>query len=419
MDLRRSFKPEGWVVAALAVLAAACGRGGPVAIKVTPLPTFDPVTRHLAVFDKAWAAVHTQYVRDDFNGLDWEALGDDYRGRVSAGLSEAEFAETMQALLANLPDRQAVFETRQQRLEEETADRRTYHGIGAFISFRDEPEPHVVVLSVIGDSPAEAAGLQSHDSIYAVDGEPFTADDADVPAERIRGDPDSTVVLTVQSPGEPRRDVTIQRQQILAADVLRGGYLDDLGVAYYRVPVAAESTLAQTIAENLLSIGEERPLNGLVIDLRVARSGDGSWPLSQMLTLFGNGELGEYYSRAGADPLAIEGRDLAGSQTVPMVILVGPDTEGSPEIFAAALQSVGRARLIGLPTAGAVEGFTEVPLPDGSRMFLATSSFRTQDNLDLANTGLTPDVAVPSDWDQITSERDPVLAAALTLLLSP
>jgi len=190
-------------------------------------------------------------------------------------------------------------------------------------------------------------------------------------------------------------------------------------VAYYRVPVAAESTLAQTIAENLLSIGEERPLNGLVIDLRVARSGDGSWPLSQMLTLFGNGELGEYYSRAGADPLAIEGRDLAGSQTVPMVILVGPDTEGSPEIFAAALQSVGRARLIGLPTAGAVEGFTEVPLPDGSRMFLATSSFRTQDNLDLANTGLTPDVAVPSDWDQITSERDPVLAAALTLLLSP
>ena len=70
------------------------------------------------------------------------------------------------------------------------------------------------------------------------------------------------------------------------------------------------------------------------------------------------------------------------SQTVPLMLLIGPDTEGSPEIFAAALQSTGRARLIGMPTPGAVEGFTEVPLPDGSRMFLAPSSFRTQHNVD-------------------------------------
>lgn len=401
----------------LALLAAACGSGAPAAIQVTPVPTIDPVTRHLAVFDKAWMTVHTQYVRDDFNGVDWQALGEEYRGRVSAGLSEAEFIEAMETLLANLPDNQASFETRQQRLEAETADLRTYHGIGAFIAFRHEPEPHVVILAVVKDSPAEAAGLDSHDSIYAIDGEPFTVEDEAVPAERIRGDPDSTVVLTVQSPGEPRREVTIEREQIVATDVLRGGYLSSLGVAYYRVPVAAESTLAQTIAENLLSIDENEPLVGLVLDLRVARSGNGSWPLAQMLTLFGNGEVGEYYTREGNDPLSIEGQNLAGSQTVPLTILVGPDTEGSPEIFAAALQSTGRARLVGLPTPGAVEGFTEVPLPDGSRMFLATSSFRTQHNVDLASAGLTPDVRVNGDWDEITSARDPVLAAALDLLL--
>ena len=398
-------------------LATACGRAGPAQIKVTPVPTLDPVTRHLDVFETAWQTVDSQYVRDDFNGVDWSSLGDEYRGRVSAGLSEAEFAEAMQSLLGNLPDSQATFETRQQRLEEETADRRTYHGIGAFIAFRDEPQPHVVILAVIKDSPAEQAGLQSHDSIYAIDGVPFALEDAAVPAERIRGEPDSTVVLTVQTPGQKRREVTIQREQIQAADVLRGGYLDELEVAYYRVPVAAESSLAQTIAENLLGLGENQPLKGLVIDLRVARSGNGNWPLAQMLTLFGDGEVGEYYTRAGSDILNIAGQDLGGSQTVPLMILVGPDTEGSPEIFAAALQSSGRARLLGLPTPGAVEGYTEVPLPDGSRMFLATSSFRTTDNLDLANTGLVPDVRVPGDWDEITSEEDPALATALGLLL--
>lgn len=417
MPMRRTLSLS--LLAGMAVAMAACGGRGPAEIRVTPIPTIDPVTRHLAVFEKAWSTVHNQYVVDDLHGLDWEALGEEYRGRVSAGLSEAEFAQTMQSLLANLPENQAAFETRQQRLDEETADRRTYHGIGAFIAFRAEPEPHVVILSVINDSPAQAAGLEPHDSIFAIDGVPFSLEDEAVPAERIRGEPDSSVALTVRSPGEAPREVTIEREQIVATDVLRGGYLEDLGVAYYRIPVAAESTLAQTIAENLLSIGEDRPLNGLILDLRVARSGNGSWPLSQMLTLFGNGELGEYYTRAGSDKLVIEGRNLAGSQTVPMMILVGPDTEGSPEIFAAALQSSGRARLVGLPTPGAVEGFTEVPLPDGSRLFLATSSFRTQHNVDLANSGLTPDVRVNSDWDQITSDRDPVLGAALSLLLSP
>jgi carboxyl-terminal processing protease len=226
------------------------------------------------------------------------------------------------------------------------------------------------------------------------------------------------VVLSVQSPGGPRRDLTIDREQIVAADVLRGRFLDTVGVAYYRVPVSAENTLAQTIADNLATLSADKPLNGLVLDLRVARSGNGSWPLAQMLTLFGNGDLGEYYSRDGSDPLSVEGQDLAGSQTVPMMILVGPDTEGSPEIFAAALQSTGRARLVGLPTPGAVEGFSEVALPDGSRLFLATSSFRTHDNLDLATSGLTPDVNVSGDWDEITTEEDPVFATAVVLLLS-
>jgi carboxyl-terminal processing protease len=404
-------------LAGLAFFAAGCSGSRAATIKVTPIPTIDPVTRHLAVFQTAWDAVNTQYVRQDFDGVDWESLGNEYRGRVTAATSEEEFAQTMQALLANLPDSQATFETRAQRLEQETSDRRVYHGIGAFISFRAEPEPHVVVLSVIKDSPAEAAGLEPHDSIYAIDGVAFTEADAEVPAERIRGDPDTTVVLSVQSPGGQRRDLSIDREQIVAADVLRGGYLDSVGVAYYRVPVSAESTLADIIAENLSNLSPSDPLHGLVIDLRVARSGNGSWPLSQMLTLFGNGDLGEYYSREGSDPLSVEGRDLAGSQTVPMMILVGPDTEGSPEVFAAALQSTGRARLVGLPTPGAVEGFSEVPLPDGSRLFLATSSFRTHDNLDLASTGLTPDITVSGDWDEITTDQDPVLAAAVSLLL--
>ena len=77
-----------------------------------------------------------------------------------------------------------------------------------------------------------------------------------------------------------------------------------------------------------------------------------------------------------------------------------------------------RAVLFGQPTPGAVEGFDEIALPDGSRMFLATSSFRTSSNLDLAKTGITPDREFDADWGTIQIDEDPVLGAALNLLVS-
>ena len=137
-----------------------------------------------------------------------------------------------------------------------------------------------------------------------------------------------------------------------------------------------------------------------------------------MLTLFGNGDLGEFYGRTDTQTVKIEGQDAGGSQTVPLVILIGPDTEGSPEIFAGALQGAKRAKLMGLSTPGAIEQFSEIQLPDGSRLFLATSSFRTPDRIDLARSGLTPDLGVKEDWDMLSDDNDSAVEAAVTLLLS-
>jgi carboxyl-terminal processing protease len=103
---------------------------------------------------------------------------------------------------------------------------------------------------------------------------------------------------------------------------------------------------------------------------------------------------------------------------VPLVVLTGPDTEGTPEIFAAALQASGRAIVIGQDTPGSVQGFAEIALPDGSRMFLATSSYRTTTGVDLAAIGVTPDVVIDADWDSFTTTDDPVIEAALAYILA-
>jgi C-terminal processing protease CtpA/Prc len=137
-----------------------------------------------------------------------------------------------------------------------------------------------------------------------------------------------------------------------------------------------------------------------------------------LLTLFSDGNHGSLYSREGQTPLTVEGQDFFNSQSIPLVILIGPDTNGPSEVLAAALQANGRATLVGLPTPGQVLGFEVRRLFDGSQLTFAASSFLTSDGQDLAWSGVSPDVLVNDDWDQVSTEFDPVIEAAEQLLLA-
>jgi len=77
------------------------------------------------------------------------------------------------------------------------------------------------------------------------------------------------------------------------------------------------------------------------------------------------------------------------------------------------MQAIGRAAVIGLPTPGLVETAGEFPMPDGSRAFIVTSSYRTPTGQDIGQGGVEPDVIVERDWDAVTTTNDPVRNAAV------
>jgi len=386
--------------------------------RATPTATRPPIpdsaVRHLRVLAAVDAAVREQYLREDLDGLDWEALLAAYRARIEAGLSEDEFIETMRALAGEFPPGSARYLSRAERIRAETTDTRTFTGIGVYWSFRAEPEPRVLILAVIAGTPAERAGLQPHDAIYAVDGQPIGPDDRETVVNRIRGPKGTSVTLTVQTPGEPRRDVTLERDIIAAADVLRGTFFEGTGLAYYRLPVVAAGDLAEALAQDL--DGQPQKPSGLILDLRTSR-GIEPQTLLQLLSLFGDGDFGQFYTRTMSETISLEGINVNGSQTVPLIILIGPDTAAQAEILAGALQASGRATLIGLPTPGDTELLTDVDLPDGSRFSLVTASFRLPDGTDLGLAGVQPDIRVEGDWDSFSRpEDDPALQAAIAEL---
>jgi len=72
--------------------------------------------------------------------------------------------------------------------------------------------------------------------------------------------------------------------------------------------------------------------------------------------------------------------------------------------------------IVGEPTPGEVETQSAYYLPDGSRMFLQSASFRLANGDELGTTGVVPDVLVPGGWDQILPNQDPVLDQAIQIL---
>ena len=399
-------------------LLPACARLFPTEPPPTPtsLPTPEPIYRE--TFEALWQTIQDNYVYSDFGGADWQAAHDTYTLQVSLINDDESFADLMKEMVALLPAEDVILQTRLERLEAETSNTANYEGIGAFVAFRTEPEPHVVLLAIVPGSPAEQAGLQAHDSILAIDGDPVRAEEGLDVVQRVRGPAGSAVVLSVRAPDGRLSEVEVIRGELTAGALLQArtiqGAAPDEEFLYVLFPPVADEALITAFATAMDGVDFPN-LDGIILDLRIAAA-RGGWPLDVLSSLFTGGPLGEFYTRSQIGPFAIEGTDVEGSQSVPLVVLVGRDTGGLPEILASILQSNGRAVVVGGPTDGAIEIFNEYPLPDGSRVFLIASSFRTIDGTEIGLTGVIPNVVVETDWDRVSEEVDPVLEAALEAL---
>jgi carboxyl-terminal processing protease len=164
----------------------------------------------------------------------------------------------------------------------------------------------------------------------------------------------------------------------------------------------------------------EAPLDGLIIDNRF-NSGGASNVMLDVLSNFTDGTVGYFVNRSGEEPLTVSRVDINGTQSMPLVVLVGPDTVSFGEVFSGILRDLGRATLIGQATEGNVEILYIYNFSDGSRAWIAHDTFRplNQTDQNWEETGVIPDINAYSSWDLVSTETDPVINAALRELSNP
>jgi carboxyl-terminal processing protease len=379
-------------------------------------PAYVPQEHQARTFDALWKHLTDRYIYFDTADVEWDSLHDKYTARIQTDLTGEQFSELVRELQAELPVGALAYQSRSERIEAEVTDTASYEGIGAIVGFQEEGEPHVVILDVIDGSPAETAGLKPHDSIYEIDGNPILSEEGLTVVNRIRGPAGSTVTLQVQTPGQTERAVEVTRGKLVSGGELESRQIPDTNYGYILVPPLAYPEMTDDIRAVLQDLTTNQKLEGLILDLRVAGSSRG-WPLQELLIMFHNGTIGEFYNRADeSQPLAIQGDDYLSSQTVPLIVLIGSNTSGSPEILAASLQAGKRATVVGEATAGSIEITEAFYLPDGSRIFIETASFRLADGTELGNDGFQPEIVLEQGWDDIQPGNDPVLDRAIEIL---
>lgn len=371
--------------------------------------------RQLGILAALEAVLADEYLYPDVLDGPWAAARDDAFRRVLEGLDDEAFEALLDWLVDELGDGHSFVWSPSDIAEREASSQGRTDFVGLGVYSRTIPGTSTdTVVAVYPGSGAAEVGLQAHDVLLAVDGLPFI-DDAGV--GRSRGPEGTSMRLTYERPGEGLREVTVVRRRVTGSVPIDTCLVPGTRIGYILLPTFFDLTIDDQVQEALRLLTAGGPLEGLVIDDRV---NDGGWGdvLDGVDQLFTGGRMGAFVDRDGSRTIRLTPVDIGGSQEVPLVVLIGPDTESFGEVFAGILQSKDRATVVGMPTAGNVEQLHDFGLPHGWRAYLATHAFRPLAGATGAweRTGVQPDVVLPSRWHLFTEATDPGLAAAIELL---
>ncbi|WP_374677868.1 S41 family peptidase [Piscinibacter sp.] len=277
-------------------------------------------------------------------------------------------------------------------------------GVGIEIGMEDGL---VKVVSPIEGSPAFRAGLKSGDLITKIDDTVVKGLTMDQAVKKMRGEPNTKVILTVFRKAESRSfPVTIIREEIRVQSVR--AKMVEPGYAWLRVSQFQDRTV-DDFGKKLEELYKQDPaLKGLVLDLRNDPGGllEGAVAVSSaflptdVVVVSTNGQIAdskatfkaspEYYlRRGGSDPLK---RLPEAVKKVPMVVLVNEGSASASEIVAGALQDHKRATIMGAQTFGKGSVQTVRQLGPDTALKITTARYYTPSGASIQAKGIVPDV---------------------------
>jgi carboxyl-terminal processing protease len=328
----------------------------------------------LPVVDEAWNAIVTNYVEPEKINTD--------------NMSES----AIRGMMAALNDPYSAYLDPQMYSLFESDLEGTFQGIGAQMNLNKNGQPEIV--APLENSPAQKAGIKTDDIVLAVNGKSTEGKSLTEVVLEIRGPAGTTVKLTVLHQGETTPvDIEVVRAQI-ATDTVTSKMIGDIG--YLKI-LQFDTTTNDEVNTALQSLVDQKAA-GIIIDLRsnpggivpvVVKVASHFIKDGVVLTLADNKENKESIS---VNPNGV-------FTDLPVVVLVDQYSASGAEVLAAALRDHNRAIVAGAKTFGKGSYDTNIPLHDGSSIYLTIGRWLRPNGQLIEGKGIEPDYVLTVTGD--------------------
>lgn len=313
------------------------------------------------------------YVRQNRSDIDEETLMDGVAKGYLSGINDPYAlymsAETYSAYVA--------------------ASSQTVAGVGITASM--DSDGYMLVGKVYEGSTAASAGILPGDLIIKVDDINLSADTYAEAEALLIGEAGTKVTLKVRRDGEDT-EMEITRRVLTPTNVTAVPFDN---YYYIRVDDFTESTPDQfsKAVEKAISAGAQY----LVFDVRSVNSGLISSAATVLDRLVGSGDMlyVEYNDGSKETLYTSNSRET----DIPMVVLVNESTAGAAEFFATGLRDFGKAKIVGMQTAGVGSLQKIYKLDDGSAIQLTIGKYYLANSKTAwEGSGVVPDHMVSLDY---------------------
>ena len=413
---------------------------------------FGQVESAVETFDAAWEIIAETHFDPEFGGLDWNGVRDELRPRAEAAESTAELRVVINEMLSRLELSHFALWP-----QEALGGFEPREGDGAGIETGGGParpgfettmvDDAFVVSHVEADGPAANAGVQTGWIVQRVDDvevaehlalmrEYVDAFEAGLEARRIMarllsGTPRSEVEIEFLDGDDAEQLVTLERRRpdgdlsrfgnmppllaTLESRILEPDVDLEIGVINFSIwlPVLAR--------EFDIAVDQMRQADGIVLDLRGNPGGLGGMVMGIGGHFVAESRsLGTMHLRDSDLQFMTNPRrvDRSGEPVEPfagpLAILIDNTSASTSEVFTGGLQAIGRARVFGQRSMGAVLPSLMDRLPNGDVLQHAIADFVvTANGGRLEGRGVRPDEEVEVTRADLLAGRDPTLEAAL------
>jgi carboxyl-terminal processing protease len=402
-----------------------------LAILVELTPCRSENKEYLNTFEIVWKKVNETYFDPTFGGLNWKEVHDRYQPQIATVEKDEEFYSLINQMLWELkvshaylvpPGSWALFEPLVFAKGSAGIDIRLLNG-------------EAVITSVKPKSPANKAGLCPGYVIQAIDDisveqivqeaelimpPPFNsrgriARVTKAILSRIYGAPGAEVSIAYSDGGGEKREKKVVRTKRSGAAVGPKGMFFlavefearrlDNGIGYIRLNTF-QPPLATQISNAIKSLGN---VPGIILDLR----GNSGGEIEQMPDLFLTERALLYLNRTRDSETKAFFDPADEVYRGPLVLLIDELSGSASEMFAACLQAIGRAVVVGERSPGSVIESDVMIFPSGAIFMYPVAQISTPDGTVLEGYGVVPDIEVGLDREMLLKGIDSQLDSAI------